>query len=173
MTIVITGGPGSGKTTLINPLKQKGYDCKDEVSREITQSARASGIDQLFLEQPLLFSEMLVLARKKQYDEAKSIREIVFLDRGIPDILAYMHYIGDSYPENFIKVAKNSKYDKVFILMPWKEIYIQDEHRYENYEQAELIFKHLLETYNSFDYLPIEVPKDNVEARIDFILKNL
>jgi predicted ATPase len=57
--------------------------------------------------------------------------------------------------------------------MPWKEIYIQDEHRYENYEQAELIFNHLIETYNSFNYLPIEVPKGNVEERIDFILKNL
>lgn len=173
MTIVITGGPGSGKTTLINALKEKGYVCKDEVSREITQKARESGIDQLFLEQPLLFSEMLLDARKKQFEEAKSAETLVFLDRGIPDILAYMHYIGDPYPAHFDKTSKDCSYHQVFILTPWEEIYVQDEHRYENYEQAEIIFKHLIETYTNYNYLPIKVPKGTVEERIEFILKKI
>ena len=30
--VVISGGPGSGKTTLINLLREKGYDCSNEFS---------------------------------------------------------------------------------------------------------------------------------------------
>jgi predicted ATPase len=54
-----------------------------------------------------LFSELLLEGRKKQFIEANQMNsEVVFLDRGIPDILAYMHYIGDSYPSFLIKLAR-------------------------------------------------------------------
>ncbi|MPT34830.1 MAG: ATPase, partial [Flavobacterium sp.] len=90
--IVIIGGPGSGKTTLINGLTDKGYTCYPEISREVTLEARKQGIEQLFLEKPLLFSELLLEGRKKQFINAtKEAADIVFLDRGIPDVLAYMH----------------------------------------------------------------------------------
>ena len=32
---VLTGGPGTGKTSLINGLSEKGYCCIPEVAREI------------------------------------------------------------------------------------------------------------------------------------------
>ena len=32
---VITGAPGTGKTSILNHLKTKGYNCIDEISREI------------------------------------------------------------------------------------------------------------------------------------------
>ncbi len=54
--IVIAGGPSSGKTTLINALKEKGHICYPEISRAIIKKAQEQGIDQLFLENPLLFS---------------------------------------------------------------------------------------------------------------------
>ena len=38
--IVISGGPSSGKTTLINELKKLGHNCFDEVSREIIESQK-------------------------------------------------------------------------------------------------------------------------------------
>ena len=170
--IVIIGGPGTGKTTIIESLLSKGYCCYPEISREITMEAKEQGIEQLFLEKPLLFSELLLEGRKKQYKSALlENHNIVFLDRGIPDILAYMHYIGDSYPAYFDQACKDHKYSKIFVLPPWKEIYISDDERYENYEQAKLIYNHLSETYIKYGYQLIEVPKDTVENRIDFILK--
>jgi predicted ATPase len=104
--VVITGGPGTGKTTLIDALIEQGYSCFPEISRQITLEAKKQGIEQLFLEKPLLFSELLLEGRKKQYQSAlQDHAEIVFLDRGIPDILAYMHYIGDSYPAFLTKLV--------------------------------------------------------------------
>ena len=172
--IVITGGPGTGKTTIIDALIEQGYACFPEISRQITLEAKKQGIEQLFLEKPLLFSELLLEGRKKQHQQASQDQaEIVFLDRGIPDILAYMHYIGDSYPSFFDQASKEHNYSKVFVLPPWEDIYESDEARYENFEQAKLIYNHLKETYQIYGYSLIEVPQGTVEERIQFILKQL
>ncbi len=172
--IVIAGGPSSGKTTLINELVKNDYTCYPEVSRAVIRKAQEQGIDQLFLEKPLLFSELLLEGRVKQFKAAqKEDDEVVFLDRGIPDVLAYMHYIGDSYPKSFKQACTTFRYSKIFILPPWKEIYVCDKERYETYEQAQLIFKHLVETYKSFGYELIEIPKDTVSNRIQFVLNEL
>lgn len=172
--VVLIGGPGSGKTTLIEHLCKKGYICYPEISREVTLEAREQGIEQLFLEKPLLFSELLLEGRKKQFRNAhQEEADIVFIDRGIPDVLAYMHYIGDSYPPFFDQACKEHVYNKIFFLPPWEEIYTADEARYENYEQAKLISLHLQETYRNYGYELIEVPKDTPENRILFILGHL
>ncbi len=169
--IVITGGPGTGKSSIINHLKTKGFVCFEEVSRQITLKARAEGIEQLFLNQPLLFSQKLLDGRKQQFlDAAESKTDLVFLDRGLPDVLAYMDFIGDEYPESFIDTCKKHSYDYVFILAPWQEIFISDSERYESFEQATKIHHHLLNTYQNFDYNLLDVPFDSIEKRTDFIL---
>lgn len=172
--VVIIGGPGTGKTTIIEGLLAKGFCCYPEISREVTLEAKNQGIEQLFLENPLLFSELLLEGRKKQFHNAqKEPHDIVFLDRGIPDVLAYMHYIGDSYPAFFDQACRDHIYTKIFLLPPWEEIYISDNERYENFEQAKLIYNHLTETYQKYGYDLIEVPKGTVEDRISFILNQL
>lgn len=172
--IVIIGGPGTGKTTIIDGLISKGHCCYPEISREVTLEAKKQGIEQLFLEKPLLFSELLLEGRKKQYQNATDeSHEIVFIDRGIPDVLAYMHYIGDSYPSTFDNACREHTYSKIFILPPWEEIYISDDARYENFEQAKLIYSHLVETYQNYGYELIEVPKDTMDNRILFILDEI
>lgn len=172
--IVIIGGPGTGKTTIIDSLIERGYCCYPEVSREVTMEAQKQGIEQLFLEKPLLFSELLLEGRKKQFQSAQAEpHNMVFLDRGIPDVLAYMHYIGDAYPSGFDQACREHVYTKIFILPPWEEIYISDAERYENFEQAKLIYSHLCETYQSYGYELVEVPKGDVDSRIDFILGKL
>lgn len=172
--IVIIGGPGTGKTTLIDGLVQKGFCCYPEISRQVTAQAQQQGIEQLFLENPLLFSELLLEGRKKQFHDAhQEPHNIVFLDRGIPDVLAYMHYIGDSYPPFFDEACKEHIYTKIFILPPWEDIYVSDQERYENFEQAQLIHDHLVETYQNYGYELIEVPKDTVDKRILFILDQI
>ena len=172
--IVITGGPGTGKSTLINELIKRGHTCLEEISRQVTLDAKKDGIDQLFLTKPLLFSELLLKGRQKQFIDADIYKnQTIFFDRGIPDVLAYMDYIGDIYPEKFVEASKNSAYDLVFILKPWEAIYTSDNERYESFDQALQIHDNLVNTYKNYNYTLIDVPFDTVENRTNFILKVL
>lgn len=172
--IVITGGPGTGKSSILNELIKRDYICLEEISRQVILDAQKEGIDQLFLTNPLLFSERLLKGRQNQYVKANTLKASpVFFDRGIPDILAYMDFIGNSYPQSFIDTCKASIYDAVFILKPWKAIYTKDNERYENFEQAQEIYKSLVNTYQTYNYKLIDVPFDTVEKRTDFILNTI
>jgi predicted ATPase len=168
---VIIGGPSTGKSSLINALSAQGFTCFKEISRQVILDARKDGIDQLFLEKPLLFSELLLKGREQQFNNAKnSTDDFVFLDRGIPDTVAYMDYIGQDYPEVFRKSCQNNRYDYVFVLAPWKKIYIQDNERYETFEQAQEIHRALLNTYQNYDYQLKNVPFGTVEERVNHII---
>ena len=172
--IVITGGPGTGKSTVIDELHKRNFDCMFEISREVTVKAQNEGINQLFLTQPLLFSELLLKGRVDQYIEAsKKECDFVFFDRGIPDVHAYMNYISIDYPELYIEKSNFYRYDFIFLMPPWEEIYITDNERYENFEQALAIHNHLERTYKLLDYPIIEVPKGTVDERIAFILDQI
>tara|TARA_R100000935_G_C2795728_1_gene148066 strand:- start:9 stop:548 length:540 start_codon:yes stop_codon:yes gene_type:complete len=172
--IVITGGPGTGKSSIINYLESQGQYCLHEISRQITLEAQQQGIEQLFLEKPLLFSEKLLEARINQHYQAEKLcKGPIFLDRGIPDVVAYMDYFGTSYPEEFVEACKNYSYDKIFLLPPWKEIYKSDNERYESYDQALIIHENLKNSYITYGYDPIEVPIGTIANRSSFIMNSL
>ena len=172
--IVITGGPGTGKSSIIQDLEKKGENCLHEISRQVTLAAQREGIDQLFLHKPLLFSEKLLEGRLKQYMEASDYESgPVFIDRGLPDVVAYMDYFKTDYPEVFNDTCKNHPYDLVFILPPWKEIYKSDNERYEIFDEALKISSYLYDTYKRYGYDPIEVPKLSIEDRTQFILDKI
>lgn len=172
--IVITGGPGTGKSSIIHELEKNGEKCLHEISRQVTLEAKREGIDQLFLEKPLLFSEKLLEGRLQQYIEASKLEaDPIFIDRGLPDVVAYMDYFETDYPNIFNDTCENNRYDKVFILPQWKEIYKNDNERYENFEEALKISSYLYATYKRYGYHPIEVPKLSIEDRTQFILDKI
>lgn len=172
--IVITGGPGSGKTVLIHYLEKEGYPVKHEISRDVILEAQKQGIEQLFLEDPILFSKKLLEGRLKQFHECNTSADpILFYDRGMPDVTAYMDFVETHYPESFSETCNKYRYNEIFVLPPWEEIYTQDNERYESFEQAEKIFHFLKNGYEKYGYNVIEVPVGTIKDRINFILENL
>ena len=169
--IVLIGGPGTGKSSIINELISRGFYCKQEISREVTLEAQKKGIDQLFLTDPLLFSNLLLEGREKQFlDTNNSKEEIVFFDRGIPDVHAYLEFFNTEYPAYFIKKSKTYLYTKVFMLPPWKDIYTSDNERYESFDQATKIHHHLKKTYQNIGYKICNVPFGTIQERTNYIL---
>ncbi len=172
--IVITGGPSTGKTAIINQLLANGYFCHEEISRQVTLDARKNGIEQMFITKPLLFSELLLKGRLEQFNKIENnTNSIIFYDRGLPDVTAYLHHISASYPENFTSICTSNKYDTVFILKPWEAIYENDNERYESFEQALEIHDNLVKTYTKYGYNLINVPFDTVVNRTNFILNHV
>lgn len=172
--IVITGGPSTGKTSIIKKIGEKGYPCFEEISREITLEARKEGISQLFLSDPLLFSKRILAGRIKQFKAADTLGlPIVFFDRGIPDVPAYMDSVGQVYDPYFEEACRSHRYDHVFLLPPWQEIHTSDNERYESYGEALRIHTFLERTYNHFGYKITHVPKGTVAERTTFILNTI
>ena len=172
--IVITGGPGSGKTSVIKKLEEDGFTCIHEISRTITLEARTEGIPQLFTTNPLLFSKRILDGRISQFQNISNIgAPYIFYDRGIPDVVAYMDTIGQSYGEEFTDACRNFTYDGVFLLPPWEDIYISDNERYESFQDALIIHGFLERTYKKFGYQIMDVPVGTIAQRVSFILENL
>lgn len=172
--VLLIGGPSTGKTTLIKELHKRGYPCLEEVSREVTKAAQNQGIEQLFVTEPLLFSELLLRARIAQFDEAgRASSDVVFIDRGIPDTVAYMDFVEQVYTDEFTHACHTYIYDAVYILPPWEAIHTTDEERYEDFAHAQKLQISLIKTYTHFGYSPIEVPIGPVEDRAQFVLDDL
>ena len=70
--ILITGGPGTGKTSLVDKLKKNGYLCSEEIVRDLTLKKRDEGIDQYFLKDPLAFSIKLFREHATPTTETRS-----------------------------------------------------------------------------------------------------
>ena len=168
--VVITGGPGTGKSTVIAALENQ-YTCMPEVSRSVTREAQKQGIDQLFLHDPLIFSELLLKERINQYEAATEFAdETIFFDRGIPDVMGYLDYLQVVYPEQFRRESMQRRYDRIFMMPPWEKIYQTDSERYESFDQSLLIFERLKSTYSTLGYRFEIIPEASVENRIEFIL---
>ncbi len=179
--IVITGGPAVGKTALIDQLSSLDYRCYPEIIREFTQLEAENKSRDSLLSNPIVFADdsedfnrRLLQGRAQQYYDSKEHETgPVFFDRGLPDVLAYMDFFDQTYPQEFIDTCRILKYDQVFILPPWKEIFKEDEGRFETFEEGKRLYHQLIHRYAALGYEPIVVPKDSVANRIDFILSTI
>lgn len=167
--IVLTGGPGTGKTSLLEHLKQLGYSCQTEYSRTLIQEELAKGSDVLPWANLKAFSEKVLAGRIKQFELAP--KDVVYFDRGIPDILAYMHKDALPIPLEWETLARSYRYDDpVFIAPPWEEIYTTDSERKESFSDLIEIHSSLLEVYTGLGYSCVELPKVSVAERVDFVV---
>ena len=179
--IVITGGPATGKTAIIDNLITKGYNCFEEVIRKLTAEAQGSGDITEAHSNPIAlvsdseaFNTTLINLRIDDFKAADQLEvDISFFDRGMPDVLAYMSYFNQKISTEFIDICNNYKYDCVFLLPPWKAIFTDDEERFETFEQAIDIYHQLKDTYQQFGYSVIEVPFGTIEERSNYIIKQL
>ena len=169
--ILLIGSPGSGKTTVLSELEKRGYTCFQEISRKIILEAKARGIDQLFLSNPDEFNQKLLSGRITQHhDCSKHEGQFVFIDRGLPDIIAYNNYIKVPTDSEVIKASKELTYDFVFLFPAWKKIFKNDNERYESFEDALKIQDNLKETYTNHGYDICEVPVGEISERANYIL---
>ncbi|REA60622.1 hypothetical protein DSL64_13845 [Dyadobacter luteus] len=173
-SIIITGGPGSGKSTLIDQLSLKGHHCVPEVSRVLIQEEVANGGSCLPWINLKCFADLVLERMVFDYNCNLQVGAASFFDRGIPDIIAYLQVGGIPVGKNFYQASENYRYhDIVFVGPPWKEIYVNDEERWQTFEESTILHNAIVSIYQKLGYNTIALPKTSVSSRCDFILSYL
>src|SRR4026207_2534162 len=113
---VITGGPGSGKTTTIHLLRDKGYTTTIEHARHYIDTQRISGRTVEEIRKNQIEFQRGVLDMQTEQEKYLSPDEMVFLDRALPDALAYYRFLKLPIDEKLDKAMKEVSYKKIFIL---------------------------------------------------------
>ena len=168
---VITGGPSSGKTTTVNILRERGYITTMEHARHFLDTQRLKGrtIEEVRKNQREFQLGVLDMQIEQENEIAPEVQ--VFLDRAIPDALAYYRFLNLSADEKLIEALRTVSYKKVFIMdyLPLKNDYARNE----NAEAQKKIHELITEVYESLPFPVVHVPVLPAEERVDFILKNI
>ncbi|MDC7998180.1 ATP-binding protein [Gilvibacter sediminis] len=179
--VVITGAPGTGKTAVINALRNEGFHIFPEVIREFTAEETATQDSPQVATNPIVFAKdsdsfnrRLLLGRQQQFFAGGHLdTRPVFYDRGLPDVLAYMDYFDQEYGAEFEAYCTDHRYDQVFIMPPWEDIFHADGGRFETFEQAVDLHESLNLRYRYFGYDLVEVPRLTIAERVNFIRNQL
>lgn len=168
---VITGGPSSGKSTVIRNLKDMGHKTTIELARHYIDLQRMNGrsTDEIRANQRQFQHKVLNL----QIDLERRLdpQEEVFLDRALPDEVAYYKYFGLAPDEKLVEYLDVHRYKKIFImdLLPLDSDYARTE---DKQAQADL-HKLIIDVYQQRGEPIVFVPVLPVKERVQFVLDHL
>jgi predicted ATPase len=168
---VVTGGPGAGKTRLLQCLAARGYSYIPETAREIIKERLSQGLSRR--PDAKSFAEQ-IFAKDWANFISNSDASLLFFDRSFVDS-ACMLFDADSNAYNKIKDTHvNNRYNNtVFITPPWIEIYRNDTERDQPFEEAIRVYQRLESWYREHKYHVVILPKDTAENRATFILHQI
>jgi len=170
--IVITGAPGAGKTTLLLALQARGHTIVADTARAIIQDRRRRGLTPR--PDPYVFAQEVLRIDIENFVHHATSQVPVFFERGVIDALCGLNCIAplsDSELEDWLSSYRYSS--KVFVLPPWKSIYVNDAERDHTFEHAESVNRITQEWYRRCGYQVLEVPMVSVDQRCTFVLQVL
>lgn len=171
---VITGGPGAGKTALVNALGAAGYATSVEAGRAIILDQVAIGGSALPWADRRLYAELMLAREMQFYRQASSASGPVIFDRGVPDALGYLRLIGGEAEAHFAKAAATFRYNRcIFIAPPWEEIFTQDSERKQDFNEAVRTYEALSAVYLDCGYELVELPRCSVQDRVEFVTQKI
>lgn len=167
---VVTGGPGSGKTSLITELACRGFHTISESGRAVIREEVASGGDALPWADRMAYAERMLERDLRAYEDAQTLSGPVIFDRSIPDILGYLTLCGLPVPPHVAAATKAARYNaRVFLAPYWDEIFTQDTERKQTCAEAKATCAVMRETYTALGYQITELPRADIVTRADFV----
>ncbi|MGB0176450.1 MAG: AAA family ATPase [Owenweeksia sp.] len=170
--VIITGGPGTGKSTLLNLLGKRGYYCHQEISRAVIRQQLDLGTNLLPWDNLPGFSHLVFEGQKEQYENAVQ-GQWNFYDRGMPDVLAYLRK-ENIHEKRLEELAQRFRYyPTVFLTPPWPAIYAMDDERREDLTAMQSIHDNLVGVYTDLGYEVMELPRISADERLQMIFNKL
>ncbi|HEX8389128.1 MAG TPA: AAA family ATPase [Sphingomonas sp.] len=171
---VVTGGPGSGKTTLIDALARAGVATSPEVGRAVIKEELARGGNAVPWGDERAFADRMIGRECAAHAAALASGRTVVLDRGVPDVIGFLRVSALNVPPLIDAAAKSHRYNaRVFLAPFWAEIYVHDAERIQPPSLARATEAIMRETYAGYGYRLVELPRAGVEARVRFVLDHL
>jgi predicted ATPase len=168
---VVTGASGAGKSTLLQALGEKGFSVVREAALSLLQEQEQCGGRLLPTADLQAFMNEVVERNITAYDAAKSLPSPVFFDRGIPECLGHMRFLGLDIDPSYLAGSLARRYaDTVFVAEPWPDIYVCDQWRRAPFERAVRSFDATVASYVEAGYTTCVLPKTSVEERVAFVL---
>jgi predicted ATPase len=168
---VLTGGPGSGKTSLIEGLEHAGFARSVEAGRGVIQDQMAVGGQALPWLDRAAFAELMLCWEMRSWHMAAAQAGPVFFDRGVPDVAGYLRLQRLTVPGHIEKAARLFRYNRcVFITPPWREIFAQDRERRQDFDEAVRTYDAMATAYMDYGYELVEVPRAGIEERVRFVI---
>jgi len=167
---VITGGPGIGKSTVVNLLADRGYKTVSESARYVIEREQRLGTNSLPWINLKSFQQ-LVMDRQLEQESILPNSKTVFLDRGLVDGFGYCAKSGIEAPLRMVELSQG-RYSKIFLLDPLPN-YENDTVRLEDEVEAKIIHRAISEAYRLFGYELITVPVLLPDERVDYILARI
>ncbi|MFM2483054.1 AAA family ATPase [Celerinatantimonas sp. YJH-8] len=169
--IILTGGPGTGKTSVIHRLNRLGYLSVPETGRRIIQQQVACRGHALPWDDKVAFRDEMMREELAHYQAYVKSKELVFFDRSLIDVYGYSKLECLPISKSLHTYCHTQKYcQNVFIFPPWASIFINDQERKQNFDEAVATYQEMVKAYNQFGYRLIEVPKVSVGERVQFML---
>ncbi len=168
---VITGGPCTGKTTVVEILAEKGYKTTIEHARHYIDTQKIAGKTIEEIRENKKKFQLGVLKMQIEEEEQLNTQDLIFLDRALPDALAYYKFLNLEIDDKLLEMCNKFCYKKVFILdrLPL----VNDYARREDEEEQKIIHELIIEVYKSYPCPIVYVPVLPKNERVEFILKNL
>ena len=170
--IILTGGPGVGKSTVISMLNNQGYQVSPEAYETLYNKL---GDETIAAMDASLFRNMLMEGQLK-IEKNLIPAQPAFLDRSTLDVIFYGQYFGIPVSPKLAQDAQNNRYDAVLFLeeLP-KEHYQKSKFRTESSEESHTIHEFLKQKYQQkakelnipFIAIPYAAPEQRVQRILD------
>lgn len=170
--IVITGGPGTGKTSLLTKLVSADMRLMPDTGCEIMRGRHQQGLTAR--PDPEQFGWDMLKADIKNYRLADELTGIVFFDRSILDSMCYLDELSELGGDVRRSCLESYPYRRrVFILPPWQVIHTTDETRDDSFQECVEVDRAIRDWYESAEYELVEVPTLSVAERCEFVMAHL
>jgi predicted ATPase len=163
---VITGGPCTGKSTVINEIARLGYRIIPEAARVVIAEQQKIKNGKLPWNDRDGYQKLVL---RRQLDDLKGVSGIVFLERGLHDALAYYKLDNLKPPHEIVAAARNASYERVFLMEPIP-FYEKDNERREDAETRDRIHAAIIDVYVRHGYNLFSVPFMQPAERAGLIL---
>lgn len=170
--IIITGAPGSGKSSVIDRLKALGMSVVNEAATDVILAEQRKGVVDPWAQGG--FREKVVSLQKARRIDAEVIpSDFIYFDRNEIDTLTYCLHLGANPTDKLVsrvqEVVDGRFYNTTVFLIKNLGFCEQNQVRCEDQDEALVIEEMLLESYQKLGFRVVIIPPKSVEERVDEI----